>query len=151
MIIPALTVWQPYASLIIKGHKPYEFRNYRMRGKMIGRRIAIHAGLRKASEMDIADLQTMLGRGHGWEYAGLRESAAAFFDDPTPWPFGAVLGTAVIGPSLTPESVRATFGGDGPASLRSWAWPLTEIVEFDQPIPAKGAQGFWYWDASKAA
>lgn len=45
----ALTVWQPWATLIIAGAKPFEFRrwDYRTRDRGLeGQRIVIHAGAR---------------------------------------------------------------------------------------------------------
>lgn len=35
----ALTIWQPWASLIISGAKPYEFRGWRIPESLIGQRI----------------------------------------------------------------------------------------------------------------
>lgn len=43
----ALTVWQPWASLIAVGAKPYEFRSWPAPAWIVGQRIAIHAGVRK--------------------------------------------------------------------------------------------------------
>lgn len=43
----ALTIWQPWASLIAAGCKPYEWRGWRVPRNMIGRRIGIHAGARR--------------------------------------------------------------------------------------------------------
>jgi hypothetical protein len=42
----ALTVWQPWASLIIKDFKPYEFRGWPAPRSLVGRRLAIHTGAR---------------------------------------------------------------------------------------------------------
>ena len=43
----ALTIWQPWASLIIAGAKPFEFRGWRPPASLIGQRIVIHAAARK--------------------------------------------------------------------------------------------------------
>ena len=42
----ALTIWQPWASLIAMGAKPYEFRGWKPPKSLIGQRLAIHAGAR---------------------------------------------------------------------------------------------------------
>ena len=52
----ALTIWQPWASLIIAGVKPYEFRGWYPPASIIGRRIAIHAGARPVRKAEIAEL-----------------------------------------------------------------------------------------------
>lgn len=55
----ALTVWQPWASLIMLGAKPYEFRrwDYRVRDKsIVDQRIAIHAGARAMKKDEIEDI-----------------------------------------------------------------------------------------------
>ena len=39
----ALTVWQPWASLIVLSLKPYEFRGWAAPKSFVGRRNAIHA------------------------------------------------------------------------------------------------------------
>lgn len=52
----ALTVWQPWASLIIVGAKPYEFRGWRFPQSLLGQRIVIHAAARKIRSGEIGDL-----------------------------------------------------------------------------------------------
>src|SRR5580765_585368 len=44
--LPALTIWQPWATLIVAGAKPYEFRGWQPPQSYVGKRIAIHAGAR---------------------------------------------------------------------------------------------------------
>lgn len=55
----ALTIWQPWASLIMLGAKPYEFRrwDYRVRNRGLeGQRIVIHAGARPVKLIEIEDI-----------------------------------------------------------------------------------------------
>ncbi len=55
----ALTVWQPWASLIMIGAKPYEFRrwDYREREPALeNERIGIHAGVRPVTLDDVEDI-----------------------------------------------------------------------------------------------
>src|SRR6185369_13939683 len=55
----ALTVYQPWASLVMIGAKPYEFRrwDYRTRAPALeGQRIVIHAGARAIKPDEIRDL-----------------------------------------------------------------------------------------------
>jgi hypothetical protein len=56
----------------------------------------------------------------------------------------AVLGTAILG---KPRNVVDLFKDQVADSDRldehMYAWPLNDVLEFTQPIPAAGAQGFW--------
>lgn len=49
----ALTIWQPWASLIAYGYKAYEFRGWLPPKHMWGTRIAIHASARKPKLKEI--------------------------------------------------------------------------------------------------
>lgn len=55
----ALTIWQPWASLIIMGAKAYEFRKWDFRTRergLVGQRILIHAGARQPTIPDLEDI-----------------------------------------------------------------------------------------------
>lgn len=52
----ALTIWQPWASLIMAGAKPFEFRGYRAPRFVIGERIVVHAGVRPCKREEVTDL-----------------------------------------------------------------------------------------------
>lgn len=58
--IPALTLWQPWATLVAEEFKPYEFRSYPARKGLWGQRIAIHAGARPVKRAEIDDLLVAL-------------------------------------------------------------------------------------------
>lgn len=133
----ALTIWQPWASMIVGGWKPYEFRNWAAPRSIVGQRIGIHAAKRPIKTGELRDIM---------DYAC---SPAGQFDEIDPacmdllervWrreaelPMSAVLGTAVLG---APKIVQENAIG-----LR-WAWPMLDIEKFAEPVPAKGAQGFW--------
>lgn len=148
----ALTIWQPWASLIIAGVKPYEFRSWPAPEGAVGRRIAIHAGARPAKKGEIADLIARLRGPEPWTTA-LRPGALELLERahtaPRSLVLSCVLGTAVLGQPVLGTSVVPEFGGPVNDSDRhkhaTWAWPLTDIERFDEPVPAVGAQGFWIW------
>ncbi|WP_374650275.1 hypothetical protein, partial [Rhizorhabdus sp.] len=52
----ALTIWQPWASLIIVGAKPFEFRGWKPPRWIIGQRIVIHASARRSPKIEIDEL-----------------------------------------------------------------------------------------------
>ena len=72
----ALTVWQPWATLIALGHKPYEFRRWTPSRSLIGQRIAIHAGARAVRRSEVVELMHQLIAGD--KGAALRIGAQTF-------------------------------------------------------------------------
>lgn len=151
----ALTVWQPWASLIMIGAKPYEFRGksyleYRPHPQP-GDRIVIQAGARPIKRPEVDDLLERLGTegdatGLIVEPAGrLLERVRAAFKCRA-LPLGAGLGTAVIG---KPRNAGTIFTGitpeDSDRGEFNWAWPLSDIKPFAAPIPVRGQQGFFQW------
>ena len=134
----ALTIHEPYASLLVKGIKPFEFRswNTNIRGP-----VAIHSALKPMDE------------------AG-KELAFKYQIDPE---YGKVLGAVnILSSTLVSEvsGMKCTLIGDRvlfftPEQLRmgysdfgdyQYAWYVEPVVEFAEPFPAKGQQGFWNWD-----
>lgn len=151
----ALTIWQPWASLIIAGAKPYEFRGWPAPKFVQGERIAIHAGARKVKREEIADLILRLRGGEAWTTA-LRPAIAMpllerWHANPGALPLSSVLGSAVLGTPVLSWKVVGEFGHVVNDSDRdehaNWAWPLTDIVPMEPIVPATGAQGFWRWVA----
>jgi hypothetical protein len=60
----ALTIWQPWATLIMIGAKPYEFRRWDFRERsrsLVGQRIVIHAGSRPVKPSEIEDILERIG------------------------------------------------------------------------------------------
>lgn len=150
----ALTVHQPFASLIMAGAKPFEFRNRRPPAALIGQRIVIHASAQKIRQPFAADLfvavrdqalssiitatldpaKALPVLGRAWEPAG------------EPLPMSAGVGTVIIG-----EPRRATEVAEDPGYLLAddeqdfWAWPMLDIERWTVPVAQAGAQGFWTW------
>ena len=149
----ALTVWQPWASLIIEGAKPHEFRRWPAPSSMVGQRVVIHAGARKAKFDEIAEMLNRLGSEEDGTaltadkarpllalYAtGLREGCTAGAQ----LPHGCGIGSAILG-----KPIRCTdlYPGDERVDEDMWAWPFTDPKPFREPISCKGAQGFWNWN-----
>lgn len=161
----ALTVWQPWASLIILGVKPFEFRHwdYRQRlPRLVGQHIAIHAAARPIHPADILDiLQRIDAGGSALKPEAMpllrRLEAAPRATLNSILPLSAVLGTAVLGKPRKPAEIftgPTTPGLDPGAGVRIdhsvWAWPLTDIVKYDVPVEHRGAQGFWDFNEALA-
>lgn len=144
----ALTIYQPWASLIMAGAKPVEWRGWACPRWIVGQRIAIHASARAAKPDELADI---LARIDCAETSLIAEIARPLLDKnhTRNWPLSSVLGTAIIGrPIPAIDWVRAHSPGfldSDRVDHSKFAWPLTEIERFEPPIPARGAQGFWNW------
>jgi hypothetical protein len=151
--LPALTVYQPWASLIAAGAKPYEWRGWAAPARMVGRRIAIHAGARAVRRNEIAELLLDL-ESEGEAFTSLIVDGALpllqqWHTSPGMLPLSSVLCTAIIGKPITAAAYAAEHGMAPADSDRidhtKWGWPLTEIEVLEPFVPARGAQGFWWW------
>lgn len=147
----ALTIWQPWASLIMAGYKPYEFRGWPAPGYVVGQRIVIHAGTRAMKKTEVAGIIDQLASG---EFAGgMKVDATPFLEDVLMdrrrLPLSAALGTVLLGEpkqsyELWPDQFQGMSDSDR-AEVSNWAWPVTEIQRFEPVVPIKGHQGFWNW------
>jgi hypothetical protein len=145
----ALTIWQPWSSLIMIGAKPYEFRrwDYRTRERSLaGQRIVIHAGARPIKPAEVLDIQHRLRDGDSSLVpaiaAPLIARLLAAHKCQGILPLAVGLGTAILG---TPKDVNRLFKARDSNRIdhHMWAWPLTDIRAFPEPIPMRGMQGFW--------
>lgn len=154
----ALTIWQPWASLIMVAAKPFEFRpkSYLayFGAPAIGETIVIHAGARPVKPKEVDDLLERIEgnpKSTGLVPAIARTvlercKAAAKYQA---LPLGCGLGTAKLG---KPRNAGTIFAGIADSDRAAedldrynWAWPLTDIHPFDAPVPMRGLQGFWTW------
>lgn len=127
----ALSITQPWATLVAIGEKQIETRSWRTHYRG---RIAIHASL-------------------GYPLAA-RAFAAALTDrrvlDGLDQPRGVVLGTAELYDVLPVEALRdqvtVAERAYGDYSDGRWGWLLRDVERFEMPIPAKGMLGLWRWD-----
>ena len=151
----ALTIWQPWASLIVMLAKPYEFRGWNFTdrpslAKLVGRRIVIHAAARQPKAHELEEILDRISDGE----SALNPDIASWFvqaqlrslreTKKIAAPISAALGTAVIG---EPINVLKLFPDADPDRLdpTMYGWPMTDVRQFPEPIPAAGAQGFWNW------
>lgn len=141
----AITVWQPWAGALAAGIKENETRGWptKYRGP-----IAIHSAM-KAIRHTQSDLYT---NDETREVICRRLELPEIIDDPTSFPMGCILATAELVDciKITPELV-ATLSTDelalGGYTLGRYAWKLANVQRLPEPIPAKGRQGLWNWEA----
>ena len=144
----AITLHQPWASLIAHGVKSIETRSWAPPQSLIGQRIAIHAGKREVG-LQFLNRKT-------------RQASARLFGEE--WkrdiPKGSVVATALLidarqvgfqryvgmvlasSPSYTGWVEPDPYGD---FSTGQWLWMLTDIQKVEPPVPARGRQRLWDW------
>ncbi len=120
----ALTLWQPWASLIAEGYKDKETRSWKTnyRGKL-----AIHSAKTTKALYPFYPDYAPCG-------SVIAESA---------FPLGAILCTCNLLYCLPVEDVEPDEFGD--YSAGRWAWVLGNVQKIE-PIYVKGKQGLWNLD-----
>ncbi len=132
----AITLWQPWATLIALGAKPTETRRWATtyRG-----RLAIHAA--KSGPREIVKIarsepfkSTLADAGY-LTFSSLPRSAVLCV---------VTLEDCVPTEQYKPKSfLESTFGD---FSLHRFVWILRDVEVLHKPILARGAQGLWDWD-----
>lgn len=146
----ALTVWQPWASLIAAGAKPFEWRKWPAPTRLHGERIAIHAGSRKVKPEEIRALLYDLERGDTSLISWMAEPLLRrWLNAPRDLPLSSIICTAVVGPPIRAADLGSSAVADSDRLDHTvWGWPLTQIEAVEPMVPARGAQGLWPWDPS---
>lgn len=137
----ALTVWQPWASLLAQGVKRHETRSWTTdyRG-----RLAIHAAKRvpRTRELRLPGMVTAMLD------AGLRDED----DWSGGWelPLGKVLAVAELVDvhEVDQELVHRISDRErrlGDFSRGQYAWELEIVRRLDPPVPVRGNQRLWTW------
>lgn len=146
----ALTVWQPWASLLAAGVKPVENRDwtpesYNLRA---GDHLAIHASVKLDRESWEAAYQIAEQVGAlpslPWlaslpevDTSGRFGKARLRHALETAAPYGAIVAVGVL------DEVRREPRGDDPWWCGPVGWYLRDVVALPTPVPCKGAQGLW--------
>lgn len=115
----ALSLWQPWASLIADGRKKIETRHWPLyyRGPL-----AIHAAM-KVDE----------------------DACYEFGYSPSNIVRGAIVCIVNVDDCVQFPNDKATPDAYGDFTDGRYGFMLTRREVFDPPIPAKGHQGIWYW------
>lgn len=124
---------QPWASLVVAGHKRIETRPRHAPKSMVGHRVAIHAN-RTDKSLNLVREQP---------FAVLLPAAHEL-------PRGYIVGTAVLDECFQmTEHGCATVEAENPKEFAlgdwkpgRWGWLLKEPVKFAVPLPFRGHQGW---------
>jgi len=126
----ALTIWQPWATLIIRGIKPVENRHWLPKPYQLlpGDPLLIHAG--KKVDPDAAPF--LLSIGFTWP------DLNALFED---MPAGAILGLVTYAGACWAAGERCDCGRF--AATDQYHWQCAQPRPLAEPISCRGAQGLW--------
>lgn len=127
----ALSLWQPWASLIAVGAKQYETRSWatKYRGPLI-----IHAS--KTTQIDWTDRKFMNRLTNvGLNIKELPTGCGLCLVN-----LVAIYRTEEIAPYLSEQELA--FGNYSPGRA---AWKLEIVRVFNKPVPGRGAQGLFEW------
>jgi hypothetical protein len=136
-----ITLWQPWASLVILDIKHNETRSW---ATTYHGELAIHAGKKVVSKG--APLFDGLPYSLKESIYDAIDSAYGCYDN---LPTGCILGVVNLKGSIPTEKIGHISKIEmacGDFSPGRFAWPLDIIKRFIQPIPAIGHQGLWNWD-----
>lgn len=141
----AITIWQPWADLIIRGLKSYETRSW---ATGYCGPIAIHAAkFRKLPHEVYEDIAKAIDiRPEEYEESWLGQLEKGLPANH----FGAVLGWGYMNPPYRTDGrtwwtkTEKALGDFSPGRL---AYPICKVKAYPTPIPAKGQQGLWKFRA----
>lgn len=148
-----ITVWQPWASLIAIGLKPFEFRSWAPPASIIGQRIGIHAAARKVRPAEIGGIIEQV-QIEPWAVC-LHEGVLPWLEEvlrhPESLPLSAIVCTAELWTLENGLDVARRWGADsaldgpddGAGGGANYAWPMRNVRPLLPPVEAKGRQGFW--------
>lgn len=129
--IKALSLIQPWASLIMDGRKTIETRSWQTKYRGI---LVIHASAKIDGKAAANFYPTLVKR--FWPQNVLRK----FF------PTKSVLGIAILKECVQFPNVLAPPDEYGDFTEGRFGWLLMNAKRFEIPIPAKGHLGLWNWE-----
>jgi activating signal cointegrator 1 len=140
---PVISLWQPWAELLIAGLKEYETRHWQAPQQLIGQIILIHAAKRWTKDEWHAtnDLMRRFPR------------AQQAFDPEHQGKFtvtlGAIVGAVRLVACIPSETLAPLISDEerayGNFAPQRYGWQMQVMKRADPPIAVKGQQGIWYW------
>lgn len=132
----AISVRQPFASLLLAGVKQYETRDWPLRKKMWGVKIALHA----SKTYDLADRYST---DNLMRWPQLQPILLGDL------PLGCVLGIIVVEAVYRTHEIAPKLSdlekAQGDYRPGRAAWKVKVVDVFTRPVPAVGKLGLWEW------
>lgn len=138
MLLKAVTLTQPWATLVALGYKSYETRTWGPEHRGL---LAIHAA------KGMGDLAKAVCRQEPFR----RLLISAGFRSIDQLPLGSVLAIVNLADVFDTEAIAPTLPilertlGDYSPGRRTWMF--TDIMRLKFPVPAKGSLNMWNWEA----
>jgi hypothetical protein len=137
----SISVWNPFATLLVKGFKVFETRSWPPPASLIGQRIGI-ASTKTIRPEQRAYLSDENFQAY-YDRLGLPGSIEEMSN-------GYMLGTVQLDSFeiMTEEFMEDVSGEEqmyGHWAVGNYAWRVIKPKEFAHPIPVRGAQGIYDW------
>lgn len=149
----AISLWQPWASLIACGAKPYETRSWAPPRELIGQAIAIHAAKKIDKEAGAFADELMYGQ-HGHDLGdklmatmkGTPDALMGRFGEATAMPIGCVVAIVRLAAAfLLGERVEGTAEPAARVVERMTSRPMPECFTVRVDDYGDYAPGRWAW------
>ena len=135
-----ISIWQPFASLIVSGCKTFETRSWAAPASLIGQRIGIAA----TKNINAAQRQFFEDEDFRAAYNSTNQPALSDL------PMGVLLGTVILDSvELMTEEMMEDVSDE--EKLYGWwnegnyGWRLTDPVPLTHPCIIRGQQGLYDW------
>lgn len=132
LILPVITLYQPWATWIMRGWKTIETRTHNRFGSLLGHKILIHAG-QKTDSSELTVNNPYLTR-------------EQILYNPDEVVNGFILGSARVDRFGALSEMHEQKALIECRSVQRFGLYLKNIKKFDAPIPVKGEMGIWYYD-----
>jgi hypothetical protein len=146
-VFPALTLYQPWATLLVHGIKHYETRSWRPPASLEpDDLVAIHASLRPVHLEELSDFfLSAYALANGVSLEAVRKSLLAL-------PRGGIIGVSrYLGCIPTAQGTdRCSELHLGDWTPGRYAWEFAKVAPFKGVIPATGRQRLWKWTVPDA-
>lgn len=140
----ALTVWQPWASLIVFGLKPYEFRGWPAPKSFASRKNAIHVARSAwhAEEVKVITRDPERTCFGGGAATPARKFAMSVLQGAAVVPLGAFPSTVALGEPRRAIDLACASGEPDDVDPDTWAWPVLMPRRVCEIIPVRWRKGF---------
>jgi activating signal cointegrator 1 len=144
MNIKAITLWQPWATLMAIGAKRFETRSWSTSYKGP---IAIHAAKRPIKSVELNHMMRLVIKDRGLlrsDFPLGQVVAIGYLRKIYPTSHRGIIRAGTI-PIYLPPSPNSQEGSFGDWSHGRFAWLITDIWHLVEPVPARGRQQLWNW------